>query len=282
MQECELKMEKKRKYRLDEMTWPEAEEAFKRTNIAMITAGAVHPHGKACPLGLDNIIPTYIANRIGERSDVIVLPTFPFGYAPYHDGFPGCLSVSKEDVKSILLDVIRWLHKWGIKKILWNNGHGGNKSVIEEVAYQIKEELGIISAKFEWYHLHRWVDPEHEAALRGPSEGLVDEISACLYVRPELANLSAAGFKELKQPFLPHLEAIGFHHVKYGKGKVEFFWETKDLSDTGGWGPPASRDFSKASAELGKHMVETTIDYIVEFIEAFRKVSLPDFRKASR
>ena len=53
-----------RKYLLDEMTWKEAEEAFKRTDVAIIPLGCTHAHGLAVPLGSDHILAEEVSKRI--------------------------------------------------------------------------------------------------------------------------------------------------------------------------------------------------------------------------
>lgn len=258
---------------LDEMTWKEAEEAFQKTDIAVICLGATHPHGLACPLGTDTFVARGMGERIGEKSNVIVVPTLPFGYNQYHMDFPGAINIPKAHLADLYIDICESLYKWGIRKIVWLSPHGGNTSVIEDVAHRLRYEKGMLSARVN-YFLAGLVDPN----LAGyGSEGLVDEASMMLYLRPDTVHPERATFKEFKRGiFGPDFEA-SFGKVKFGKGQIQIFTTTKDVSDSSGWrsGEPKAQDMSNATKELGEAIIETAVNYIVEFIEAFRKVKIP-------
>lgn len=267
------------KYLLNEMSWKEAREAFKRTDIAIITSGACHPHGSACPLGSDNIMAADISDRIGKKCvergiDVIVLPNIPFGYNEYHGEFEGTISIDTPTLIAYYMNVCKWLHKWGIRKLIWNSTHGGNKSAVQHVAFRCRHEFGMLSIYFPWYSqfLKIGVDP---MGVVEPDEGLLQEISGMMYVRPDLVNVSEAAFKEYKQPLGETISVVGFHEAKFGNGTIEILFNTKDVTDTGGFGPSEATDYSKASPELGKHMVESIVDYMVNFIAEFKKIKIP-------
>ena len=60
-------MNKRKTYLLEELTWKEAANLFKKTDIAMINIGAVHAHGDGALLGTDVIGAYEVANRINEK-----------------------------------------------------------------------------------------------------------------------------------------------------------------------------------------------------------------------
>jgi creatinine amidohydrolase len=265
------------KFLLNEMTWKEAKEAFKKTDIAIISTGACHPHGSACPLGTDNITAEELSNRIGKKCmergiNLIILPNIPFGYNEYHGDFPGNISIDQSVLESYYINICKWLHKWGIKKIIWNCSHGGNISAISSVAYRCRNKFGLLSVLFSWYD--QYIDLENKFSYA--DEGLVQEMSAILYLKPELCNISEENFSEYKQPFGDIFSLIDYTHIKFRNGKIRFFLNTKDVTDTGGWGPPESTDYSKASAKLGEHMIETVVTFIVDFIEKFKNIEVPN------
>jgi creatinine amidohydrolase len=261
---------------LDEMTWEESEEAFKKTDIAVICCGATHPHGLACPLGTDTFVADGMGERIGKKSNVIVVPTITYGYNQYHMDFPGCINISKDHLRDLYLDICESLYKWGIRKLVFLSPHGGNVSVIEDVAYRLRYEKGILSALVS-YELAGEVDTD----LQGyPSEGLADETSMMLYLRPDTAHPERAKFKGYKNTFGPRLKVDGWKTVKFGKGHIRLFTTSKDISDSCEF-VVSSSDISKAgnmasaTRKLGERIIETAVDYIVEFIEEFRKVGRP-------
>ena len=257
---------------LDEMTWEEAKEAFKKTDIAVICCGATHPHGLACALGTDTFVAQGMGKRIGEKSNVIVVPTIPFGYNRYHMDFPGCINIPKQHLADLYMDICEALYKWGIRKLVWLSPHGGNSSIIEDVAYRLRYEKGILSARVT-YGLAGQVDPD----LAGyGSEGMVDEASMMLYLRPDIVHPERARFKEFKNIFGSELPVLGQGKIKFGKGEIQIFTTSKDVSPNAEWGYTSKAiNMSNATRELGERIIETAVDYIVEFIVVFRKVEIP-------
>ena len=257
---------------LDEMTWKEAEEALKKTDIAVICCGATHPHGLACPLGTDTFVAVGMGERIGKKSNVIVVPTMPFGYNEYHMDFPGTINIPKDHLADYYKDICLALNKWGIKKLIFVSPHGGNTSVIEDVAYQLRYQKGMLTALVS-YSLAGDVDPN----LAGyGSEGLVDETSMMLYLRPDTAHPERAKFKQFKNLYGPKMQVVGHGRVKIGKGHIRLLTTSKDIDDNCEWGgTPKAVDMSNASRQLGEAIIETASNYIVEFIEEFRKVKIP-------
>ena len=266
---------------LDEMTWEEAKEALKKTDIAVICCGATHPHGVACPLGTDTFIAQGMGERIGRKSNVIVVPPIHVGYNEYHMDFPGCINIPQQHLADLYMDICESLHKWGIRKLIFLSPHGGNVSSIENVAYHLRYEKGMLSALVS-YELAKQLDPELEEI--GGTEGLVDETAMMLYLRPDTAHPERdAGFKvkegggDFKKSFGPRLPVVSPRRwVKFGKGQIRVFTTSKDVSDSGGWAhTPKGADMSYATKELGERIIETAVNYIVEFIEEFRKAEIP-------
>lgn len=257
---------------LDEITWEEAEEAFKKTDIAVVCCGATHPHGVACPLGTDTFVAYGMGERIAKRSNVIVVPPIPVGYNEYHMDWPGSINISKQHLFDLYMDICESLYKWGIRKIIFLSPHGGNVSTVEDVAYRLRYEKGVLSALVS-YELAGEANPD----LKGyGSEGLVDETSMMLYLRPDTAHPERARFKEFKNLFGPKLQVVDFRKVKLGKGKILLYTTSKDVTENCEWGEgPKAIDMANASKKLGEDIIETAVNYIVEFIEELRKVKIP-------
>ena len=58
---------------LQYMTWQEAKETFKSTKMAIIPTGSTEQHGPHLPLGTDYLIADYLAKKVAEKIDVVVL-----------------------------------------------------------------------------------------------------------------------------------------------------------------------------------------------------------------
>jgi Creatinine amidohydrolase len=70
-------------YFLEQLTWPKAKEAFKKTSFVVFPLGSNEQHGPALPTGTDWMVAKEMARRLGERANVIVTPTLPIGF-PRH------------------------------------------------------------------------------------------------------------------------------------------------------------------------------------------------------
>ena len=68
-----------------------------------------------------------------------------------------------------------------------------------------------------------------------------------------------------------NLKTTGFRSVEYKGVSVEILRSTPHVTDSGWIGPDHP---STATEEWGKEMLETTANYIVDFMEEFKKVKL--------
>ena len=88
---------------------------------------------------------------------------------------------------------------------------------------------------------------------------------------PSLVDKSEIGgelqFKHLSE----NLKTTGFRSVEYKGVTVEILRKTPHVTDSGWIGPDHP---STATEEWGKEMLETTANYIVDFMEEFKKVKL--------
>lgn len=275
-------MEKRKTYLLEELTWKEARELFEKTDIAIVNAAAIHPHGSGAPLGTDQIGAVGVADRINQKCvergiDVVILPSIPFGYNYYHGDFEGNISIDKATLTGYYWNVVKWLHKWGIRKLIWNSPHGGNTPCIQDVMQRARTELGMFGVRFAWDSTGIALTRAGiiDTPIRGGDEGLILEMSLVAAVRPDIMDFSDAAFKEYEQPFGDLFPVVDAHNIIFKKAQVYTFMGTRDVTSTGGYGAPEQRDYSKASAESGKIIVDGVVNYIVDFIVEFKKLKIP-------
>ena len=64
------------KYRYDELTWPEMQEAIARQPVVLLPFGTVEDHGPHLPLNTDNIIVEAICLEAARRApeEMLVMP----------------------------------------------------------------------------------------------------------------------------------------------------------------------------------------------------------------
>ena len=68
-----------------------------------------------------------------------------------------------------------------------------------------------------------------------------------------------------------NLKTTGFHSVEFKGVNVDIIRNTPHVTDNGWIGPDHP---NTATEEWGKEMLETTANYIVDFMEEFKKIKL--------
>ncbi|MGC1390304.1 MAG: creatininase family protein [Bacteroidales bacterium] len=123
---------------LSETNWKALKD--KHINLAVLPWGATEAHNYHLPFATDNIMVERIAEesaRIAfeKGSEVIVLPTIPFGVNTGQLDIKININLNPSTQFSILNDVTDVLNRHEIYKFLILNGHGGNdfKQMIREL-----------------------------------------------------------------------------------------------------------------------------------------------------
>ncbi|HIH88563.1 TPA: creatininase family protein, partial [Candidatus Bathyarchaeota archaeon] len=77
--------------RLAEASWVEAQKALGKVDTVILPVGSTEQHGPHCPLGTDHFTADAVANMVGDRAKLPVLPVVPVGVSSHHRQFPGTL-----------------------------------------------------------------------------------------------------------------------------------------------------------------------------------------------
>lgn len=133
------------------MTWLEIKREFEKDKIIFIPLGSMEQHGRHSING-DYLAATYIAEKVAERSNNLYTPTLPFGNSSYFKAFPGTISLREETITQVLYDVLENFIDHGQYKIVFLNGHAGNKSSINNAV----RTLGEKHSELEVYTFNLW------------------------------------------------------------------------------------------------------------------------------
>jgi creatinine amidohydrolase len=265
-----------KRFLLQEMTWPEAQAAFQRTSVVVIPIGSTEQHGPHMPLGTDFLVADNLARRLGARAEVIVTPTIPIGYAKYHTDFPGTLSVSEETLTRALIEVCDDLIKYGATHILFVNGHGGNMPSITRCGEELRKRCVPVAAAC-WWKMTQVVNPEWLAIGHGDYL----EVSVVMAVDESLPDMKVARLPRNKN--LSEAIALDAPDVaRFREGTLFVNLVSVDTSDTGdmleiGLTGASSYDTppTAATKERGEAILEGLADYLADFVQEFRQVTLP-------
>jgi len=232
---------------IENLTWPEFQEALKKTKRAIIPIGPIEQHGPHLPLGCDYIQPFEFAKKVAEKTDVFVLPAIPLGACRSTVNYPGTIPVSPDTVTNIVVDLSESLITQGIKKIVIFMGHSGSTHMpaIDKAVETIKQkypDFDIISTKFS-YHYKEIRDKVIETEK--DKHAGEEETSRMLAMRPELVKMDKA--VEDQPPEEMTQEQID-DPLKYWKFGV-------------------NGDATKATKEKGKQLLDKAVENVVKLLE---------------
>ncbi|MHB8194312.1 MAG: creatininase family protein [Bellilinea sp.] len=220
------------------------------SRIAIFPIGSNEQHGPHLPMGTDSIILDAVVRgvrqRLSPKDPFIFLPLMPYGKSPEHMDFSGTISFKATTLLAVLEDIVSSLHKHGVKRIVFLNSHGGNNSLLDAVAYDLRYEYKVLV-----HCLNIWSDeiisPEAiETIIPGLDYPEVHaasiETSLLMYLNPELVG-------PIPQEFNPKTQ---FPSIPTG-------WATTDLSYDGVIGDPR-----KSSSQRGKLLYELLVEKTID------------------
>ena len=107
--------------------------------ILVVPLGSTEQHGPHLPLETDTRIATAIADRVAtRRDDVLVAPALPYGSSGEHAGFPGTLSIGRDALEILLVELGRSADAFA--GTVFVCGHGGNAVPVERAVERLRAE----------------------------------------------------------------------------------------------------------------------------------------------
>ena len=174
-------------------------EVMGQVDTALMPIGTVEAHGMHCPLGSDNLAPSELCRRVEARHPdrVLVAPAIPYGHSWELEEWPGTLSLSSGVFEAYVAEVGKALVRWGMRNIVFVNGHGGNAGALGHAAETIAD-LGARVILTNW-----WIDYRDDilTVTTGQGHAGEDETSVALAIRPDLVDMAHAGYNPYRPRF---------------------------------------------------------------------------------
>ena len=267
--------EKKVKNYLPHMTWPEVEEALKRTDVVIIPVGSIEQHAKHLPLGMDSYGAVETCKLIAQRAEAVVAPVVLAGLSSHHMGFPGTITLTPETFEAVVYETALSLIKHGFRKILIYNGHGGNTVSVDAVIQKINQTTPATALNLE----RTYVPPKEPLYPPIPLDvhSGVSETSGALYLIGSLVDMSKVEnpvltfppnlqkFMEMSKTDPAFNEVVGdtwFRPLETGKKT-----STREMTNTGA---VTTGDIKTSTAERGRKELEDFVAASARFIEEWR------------
>ena len=193
----------------------EFEDAVKVSGkVCVVPIGCVEKHGQHLPVGTDVHIAAAIAEMAAEIEPVVVFPPVYFGDVMGHTVWRGGITLSAELLLRLLTEICREIARNGFKKIIFLNGHGGNKPLLSFLcrSFQYKAEDFVVcyrdTSAYQALHMAQDIEngvefPElteedkayivdfvREGKIKG--HACINETSLEIAIRPEYVRMDRA------------------------------------------------------------------------------------------
>jgi creatinine amidohydrolase len=239
--------------------------------VAVLPVGATEQHGPHLPLSVDqSLVDGVVAAclpRLPAQLPVLVLPTQAVGYSPEHSRFAGTLTLSSATVISTWVEIGECVARAGVKKLLLLNAHGGQVSLMDIAARELRTRADLIVYTCSWWNLPLGDDvtglfsaEEHRFGVHG---GEI-ETSMMLALAPQQVQMAhARDFKSSSQ----HRAA---HYPVLGDGRsAKLGWQMQDYNTRGAAGNAAA-----GTPDKGRALVEAAGAKLAVLLQEFSSLPL--------
>jgi creatinine amidohydrolase len=176
--------------------------------------------------------------------DVLALPSQAAGASDEHASFAGTLSLGAQTFAAVLEALGASVAGAGVRRLVWVNGHGGNRAAMDIAALALRRRFGMLVVKCTYPRLGLPAGMPTSELARGFHGGWL-ETALMKHLAPKKVRENAlADFKA------DHIDGREDALVS-PEGPAAFAWLAEDLNPAGVIGQA-----SAATAEQGARLVE--------------------------
>ncbi len=218
--------------------------------VAVLPVAATEQHGPHLPVSVD----TTLVNGVVDASlphlpadlPILFLPTQQIGKSNEHVRFPGTLTLSAQTIINLWMDIGSSVARSGIKKLVLLNSHGGQASIMDIVARDLRTEHDLIVYSTNWYNLplgdavmELFPAEEHRFGIHAGDM----ETSMMLALREKYVDMSLA------QNFHSTSQDRAAKYPVLGNGtSAKLGWQMQDYNPQGAAGNAAAATAAKGHA----------------------------------
>ncbi|MEX8192124.1 creatininase family protein [Comamonas guangdongensis] len=230
--------------------------------VAVLPVGAVEQHGPHLPLSVDaSLTEGVIAEALPllpAGLPVLFLPPQNIGLSVEHSNYAGTLSLQPATLLALWTELGACVARAGVRKLLLLNGHGGQVSVMDIVARELRIRHGLLVYSASWFGLvddeanRQFCAHEHRFGIHG---GEV-ETSMMLHLAPQSVHMERA------QNFASTSEDRAKKYRLIGNGRsAKLGWAMEDYNPAGAVGNAAA-----ATVERGAKVVQSAAEGLVRLL----------------
>ncbi len=220
--------------------------------VAVLPVAATEQHGPHLPLSVDqDLVDGVIAaslEHLPESAPVLFLPTQAVGRSAEHERFPGTLSLSAETTMRVWMDLGASIARAGVKKLLLFNAHGGQVSLLDIVARDLRCQHGLIVYASNWFTLPLGGEVDSLFNAQEQRFGIHagdQETSMMLALRPQWVAMEQA------RDFPSTSQTRAEQYPILGNGRsAKLGWQMQDYNAAGAAGNAANATAAKGRAVI--------------------------------
>ncbi len=221
--------------------------------VAVLPVAAIEQHGPHLPVSVDaTLVDGVIAASLPHlpaELPVLFLPTQAVGKSNEHIRFPGTLTLSAQTLIRVWTEIGESVARAGVRKLVLFNSHGGQVSVMDIVARELRTGCNLLVYSTNWFTLPlgaevngRFSPQEHRFGIHAGDM----ETSMMLALRPQFVDMAQArDFRSTAQERAERYPILG------NGSSAKLGWQMQDYNPLG-----AAGNATLATAEKGRAVVE--------------------------
>jgi creatinine amidohydrolase len=237
------------------LNWKQVDALPRDSTLLVLPTAAIEQHGHHLPLATDtlinNLLLGHALGKLPAELPVYALPPVHYGKSNEHIGFAGTLSVSATTFMAVLRDLGASLASARFQKLVLYNTHGGNTSLIDVMARDLRAEFGLRTFALHGSGGVSYQGLSEQERAYGFHAGEV-ETALLLASVPELVDTSAYTVNYIADSSKPDT----------------FAWLTRDIAGSGVMGDPRP-----ATAENGVRWLEQAATRLAAALQAMVRYS---------
>ncbi|MGB7267794.1 MAG: creatininase family protein [Terracidiphilus sp.] len=239
------------------LTWKQVDALSREETLLILPTAAIEQHGPHLPLATDTLINNLLLGKalslVPEELPVYALPPVCYGKSNEHMGFPGTLSLRAETFMSLVRDLGASIVSAGFKKLVLYNTHGGNTSLVDVLARDLRAEFGLRTFSLFGSPGATFKGISEQERTYGFHAGEI-ETAYLLHGAPALVHPD-----KYTANYIAHVERPEL--IKPEGSAANFAWLTRDIAPSGVLGDPAA-----ATAENGERWSNEAAARIAELL----------------
>ncbi|RYF27708.1 MAG: creatininase family protein [Comamonadaceae bacterium] len=232
--------------------------------VAVLPVAAIEQHGPHLPLHVDATLLQGVIDaalpQLPAAVPALFLPPQNVGFSTEHTAFPGTLTLSPATIIALWSELGACVARAGVRKLLLLNGHGGQVSVMDIVARELRQRHGLLVYSASWFSLPLppevqglFSAEEHRFGIHG---GEV-ETSMMLHLAPGTVRMEQA------QRWRSSSQDRAESYAVLGNGRsAKMGWAIEDYHPSGAVGNAAD-----ATADKGRAVVDAAAAALVQLLQ---------------